>query len=391
MTDDDILYVDTPAALTALCERLRDQPWLALDTEFMREKTYQPQLCLLQVASADTVACVDPLTLDSLDPLLELIESPATVKVLHAARQDLEIFQLLRGRPPAPVFDTQLAATLLGHGDQIGYAALVKTELGVNLDKSHSRTDWSQRPLDAAQLRYAADDVRYLARLYPRLREALAARGRLDWLTEDFAALSDPATYSNPPEEAWRRVSGVNKLHGVQLAILQALAAWREQRAQASNRPRKWVLRDEVLADLARQAPTERARFGRIRGLDAGAVERFGAEWLALITHAKTLPRENWPELVPRLRLDEGQEAVADLMMAVLRQCAHTQHVSPASLANRRDLEAILAGRDDVPLLHGWRGALAGQHIQALLRGELQLGVDRERQLRIDPPLRQAE
>lgn len=380
---DDIFYVDTPAALTQLCERLHGQPWLALDTEFMREKTYHPQLCLLQVASAQCIACVDPLALDHLDPLLDVIYAPDTVTVWHAARQDLEIFQQLRGTLPAQVFDTQVAATLLGHGDQIGYAALVKTELGVSLDKSHTRTDWSQRPLDPAQLRYAADDVRYLAQLYPKLRTELDACGRLGWLAEDFAAFSDPATYTNPPEAAWRRVSGVNKLHGVQLAILQALAAWRETRAQTLNRPRKWVMRDEVLSDLARQTPADKARLARIRGIEAGMVERHGDTLLTLIRNARALPAEDWPVLVPRLRLDDAQEAVADLMMAILRHCAQQHRVSPASLASRRDLEALLAGRKDVALLHGWRHALAGQSIEALLRGDLQLGVDAGQRLAI--------
>ncbi len=379
--NDDTLYVDTPAALADLCARLRGQPWLALDTEFMREKTYHPQLCLLQVAGADCIACVDPLALDTLDPLLDVLYAPDTVTVWHAARQDLEIFHLLRGALPTPLFDTQLAATLLGHGDQIGYAALVKAELDVSLDKSHTRTDWSQRPLDPAQLRYAANDVRYLARLYPKLHAELTARRRLDWLTEDFATLSDPAGYTTLPGEAWHRVGGVNKLHDSQLAILRALAGWREQRAQEINRPRKWVLRDEVLTDLARQAPTDRAQLGRIRGLDAGVVKHHGDELLNLIQSARDLPREDWPVLVPRLRLNAQQEAVADLMMALLRHCAQQHHVSPASLATRRDLEALLGGREDVALLHGWRHALAGQSIQALLRGDMHLGVGADQHL----------
>ncbi len=373
--DDAPLYIDTAEDLAALCEQLAPATWLALDTEFMRERTYQPELCLLQVGTPELAACVDPLAIEDLSPLLELIYDPQRVKVLHAARQDLEIFYLLRGELPAPVFDTQLAATVLGHGDQVGYGALVQDVLGIGLDKSHARADWSRRPLDAAQIRYAADDVRYLAQIYPRLLAELAEQRRLDWLSEDFAALSRPQTYDNPPEEAWRRVSGANRLHGVQLAILQRLASWREERARAINKPRKWILKDDVLTDLARHAPTDLKHLERVRGLDGATVNRSGRELLGIIREARETPKDQWPEPTPRLRLEPGQEAVVDAMMAVLRQCADQNRVSAPALAARRDLEAIVAGRRDVPLLQGWRAALAGETIESLLAGRLTLRV----------------
>jgi len=382
--DDQPLFVDSPQGLAALCERLAPAPWLALDTEFMRERTYQPQLCLLQVGTPEIAACVDPLAIGDLGPLLDQIYDPQRVKVLHAARQDLEILYLLRGELPGPVFDTQIAATVLGHGDQIGYGTLVQNVLGIQLDKSHARADWSRRPLEPAQLRYAADDVRYLAQIYPRLHAQLVEEGRLEWLSEDFAALSRAQTYTNPPEEAWRRVSGANRLRGVQLAILQALAAWREERAQALDKPRKWILKDDVLADLARHAPADLKHLERIRGLDEGTARRSGGDLLAIIRQAGETPKAQWPELAPRLRLAPGQEAVVDAMMAVLRQCAERHRVSVPTLAARRDLEAIAAGRRDVPLLHGWRAALAGQAIDALLAGETTLRV-RDGQLVAEP------
>ncbi|MEJ2436212.1 MAG: HRDC domain-containing protein, partial [Pseudolabrys sp.] len=255
-------------------------------------------------------------------------------------------------------------------------AALV--ELGTTF------TDWSRRPLEAAQLRYAADDVRYLAQIYPRLRTELAEQGRLDWLSEDFTALTRPQTYAAPLKEAWRRVSGANRLRGVQLAILQGLAAWREQRAQAINKPRKWVLKDDVLTDLARHGPTDLKHLERIRGLDNAMVNRFGRDLLAVIRDAAELPKAQWPEPAPRLQLSAGQDALVDAMMAVLRQCAEQHRVSVPTLAARRDLEAIAAGQRDVPLLHGWRAALAGEAIDALMNGRLCLRV-RDGQLVSEP------
>ena len=195
-----ILYVDSPAALGDLCNRLAGAEWIAVDTEFLREKTYYPQLCLLQVGTPAVTACVDPLALTDLGPLLDLLYDPAIAKVFHACHQDLEIFYNLRGSVPGPVFDTQIAAPLLGHPEQMGYAGLVEALLGVTLEKAHARADWTRRPLPESQLRYAADDVIYLAQLYPVLRAELAKHGRLQWLADDFAALGDPERYASHPD-----------------------------------------------------------------------------------------------------------------------------------------------------------------------------------------------
>jgi ribonuclease D len=369
------LYIDTPQALEELCATLRDCRWLALDTEFMREKSYYPQLCLIQVASDETVACIDPLAIDDLAPLFELIYDPGITKVLHAARQDLEIFFALRGAIPQPLFDTQIAATVLGHGDQVSYGALVKETLGVELDKSHARTDWAARPLEPAQVRYAADDVRYLRQVYIQQLEELERRGRLDWLAEDFAALAEPDLYTVHPEQAWQRVKGTNRLKGVQLAVVQALAAWREEEAQRSDRPRRWVLRDEVLVDLARHMPADSARLARIRGLENGVVRRHGEELLRLIEAARKTPKDAWPTAERRLRLRPEQDALVDALMAIVRMQGQAAAVSPASLTNRRDLEAIVAGERDAALLHGWRAAIAGRQVIAFLEGSQTLAV----------------
>jgi len=377
------LYIDTPEQLVSLCEQLRQHDWLTLDTEFLREKTYRPRLCLLQVANPDVIACVDPLAVEDLTPLLDVFYDPTITKVLHAASQDLEIFFDLRGEVPAPIFDTQIAATLLGHGDQIGYGNLVKVELGIELEKAHARADWCHRPLDAAQLAYAADDVRHLREVYLKQRQQLAELGREQWLQSDFDELTNPARYSNPPEEAWLRVKGSNRLKGVQLAVLQALAAWREKQAQQSNRPRRWIIKDEILLDMSKLMPQSLDKLRRIRGLEEGTVQRHGEGLLNLIAEARKLPKEQWPKPKAGVRLPAEQEPLVDIMMALLRERCQQQRITPSAVAGRRELELMLIGERDMPLLHGWRAAIAGEALQALLHGELTLRVEDGR-LRIE-------
>lgn len=369
------LYIDSPAQLQALCQHLREHDWFSLDTEFLREKTYRARLCLLQVATTDCVACIDPVALPDLDPLIALLFDPTIIKVLHSAHQDLEIFYDLCGKVPGPIFDTQIAATVLGQGEQVGYGALVKAELGVELEKGHTRTDWCQRPLDPAQLDYAADDVRYLCQVYLRQRDRLAELGRDTWLRSDFAALSDPSRYSNPPALAWTRVKGSNRLHGVQLAVLQAIAAWREEQAQQTDKPRRWILKDEVLLDIAKLMPSNPDRLRRIRGIEEGVLKHHGERLLALIEQAKALPREAWPMLSQGPRLPPEQEPLVDVLMALLRQRCQQQQISPGAVAGRRDLERLVMGESDLPLQQGWRAVIAGEALQKLLNGELALMV----------------
>lgn len=369
-------YIDTPQQLDELCRQLRRHDWFTLDTEFLREKTYRPRLCLLQVANLEVIACVDPLALGDLSPLLDLLYDPAITKVLHAAHQDLEIFFEMRGEVPAPIFDTQVAATLLGHGEQIGYGNLVKIELGIELEKAHARADWCRRPLDDAQLAYAADDVRHLREVYLSQRRQLEELGREQWLQADFDELTDPARYRNPPEQAWLRVKGSNRLKGVQLAVLQALAGWREEQAQQGDRPRRWILKDEILLDLAKQMPQEPDKLHRIRGLEEGTIKRHGDTLLHLIAAAKNLPKAQWPKAKGGKRLAPEQEPLLDAMMALLRERCRRQNISPGAVAGRRELEQLVMGERDIPLLHGWRAAIAGGALQQLLEGRLALLVE---------------
>lgn len=362
-------YVSTGSELRALCERFSGSAWLALDTEFMRTDTFYARLCLIQIAGEQGVACIDPLALPDLGPLRELLYNPATIKVLHAAHQDLEILHDLYQVVPQPVFDTQLAAAMLGLGEQMGYAALVAQQEEVQLAKAHTRTDWAQRPLSAEQLDYAADDVRYLGPIHHKLRSALEEKGWLDWYREDAAALSWPARYINEPDEAWRRVGLAHTLNGAGLAVLRALAAWRERRAQSANRPRKWIMDDALLLALARAQPATHAELSALPGLSARSVERHGAELLKLIQDARQLPPEQWPAAAAPARLDVKQQARLDKLLALVTSRAQQQGLNPAYVASRKYLRQLVLGEDQGLLRCGWRAALLGNELDEVLAG----------------------
>ena len=298
----NVLYIDTPSSLDAFCQQLGTAAWIALDTEFLREKTYYPKLCLLQIATPEVVACIDPIALDDLSPLLEIIFDESITKVMHSGRQDMEIFYNLHGKPPSPVFDTQIAALLLGYADQIGYANLVKEMLGIELDKLHTRADWSLRPLTADQLKYAADDVVYLADIYLKMTAQLTEMGRLAWLSDDFARLASPGLYGNPPGQAWLKVKGGNRLKGASLSVLQALAEWRETTAQQKDRPKGWILRDDALLDIARHRPSSMEALGKIRGLSDGLVRNSGKLLVKLVSEAAGRPPVPFPDTGKRIK-----------------------------------------------------------------------------------------
>lgn len=370
-------YIDSPDALNKLGTQMQCSNFVALDTEFVREKTYLPRLCLIQIATSSILAIIDPLALQDLRPFLEILQNPTITKVLHSGRQDLEIFHEQYGVISSPLFDTQLAATLLGHGDQIGYGALVEAECKIRLDKAHTRTDWAARPLDPGQLRYAMDDVRYLAILYPQMRKRLEQDGRLHWLLEDFTALANPAGYGTSPEDAWKRVRGAHTLQGRHLVAIQRLANWREQQARSEDRPRRWIISDEVLLELARQVPRDRHHVDRIVGLETQAAHRYGHELMMLLREIAEKSTPTSKQSTPRRpMLSLEQEAVVDYLLAVVRTQCVTHKVSLASLTSRRELEDIVLGESDLPLLHGWRRALAGQAILDVLHGQAQLIIN---------------
>jgi len=365
----DFDYIDQSDALARLCERLAGSDWVALDTEFIREKSYYPKLCLIQIGTPDWVSCIDPLSVD-IGPLLDALYRDELTLVLHAARQDLEIFYHLRGRLPGSLFDTQLAAPLLGLPEQMGYGNFIKARLNIELAKGHARTDWAARPLSDEQLRYAADDVRYLAQAYEPLREELQARGRLEWLQADLARLGDPALYDIQPQDAWRRLKGAAKLRGPALSVLQSLAAWRESQAKRLDRPRKWILQDDALFALARLKLCSVADMQRVRGLPAPLLEKHGAELLQLIAEARTRPPQPLPEFVRPGELSTAQEGAVDVLMGVLRILAADADLHVSVLASRKDLERLVRGERELALLSGWRRSFAGETLLQVLSGE---------------------
>ncbi len=375
----DYLYIDTPDALRDFCQQLDGLDWLALDTEFLREKTYYPILCLIQVGTPDLLACIDPLALDDLSPLLDRLYDPTLTVVMHAGSQDLEILHHLRGEPPGPIFDTQLAAPLLGLGEQMGYAKLIEEILGVHLSKSHSRADWTRRPLPEAQLNYAVDDVRYLVQAYPRMRAQIEKLGRLHWLDSDFEKLTDPQRYRNPPELAWRRICAASRLRGSPLSVLQALAAWRETTAQQEDKPRNWLLKDDDMISIARMMPENQTDLMHVRGPQERMLQKHGAALLAIIKDAREKAPEALLDRDAPLRLDAGQEAMVDALMALLRLRCAEQSLNPAALATRKSLEKLASGDENSSLLSGWRYRLVGAEMQELMQGRLMLRAEQGR------------
>lgn len=372
----NIPIITSQEALSTLCVELGQSPFVAIDTEFIREKTYYPQLCLIQVATDTALACIDPLAVKNLTPLAKILLDPNIVKVFHAARQDMEIFSLLFERPPSPIFDTQIAATLLGSGDQIGYANLVHTLLGVQLDKSQSRTDWFRRPLEKAQVEYAADDVRYLVQVYHAQVQQLAQLGRSHWPDTDFAELSDPATYQSNAEHIWRKLGGVNSLRGVQLAVALHLVRWREQLAIQKDRPRKHIIADEVIIDISRLRPRTMDELATLRGAPPNMRDSMGAAIINVVQAALATPKEEWPTLPAFSKPTVGEEATVDVLNALVKFAAHRDQIAPSALCGRKELELLAQGERDLPILRGWRRQHGGDTLMQFLEGKLVISAN---------------
>jgi ribonuclease D len=362
------LPISDDAALAAAAARLAGAPRLALDTEFMRERTYYAELALVQLADADGVALIDPLAALDRRLLAGVLAVPGQVKVLHAARQDIEVLLPLTGAPLAPVLDTQLAAALLGFAPQVGYGDLIASELGVALDKGQARTDWTRRPLSPAQLSYAADDVRYLLPLAARLEARLAALGRLAWFHEDTALLGDPGLYRLDPVDAWQRFKAIESLPPREQARLRALAAWREARAMRRNLPRGWVLTDEAARIVARAAPASLAALKALDVMPPGAADKLGAEILAALEAAAAAPLDGLVQRPDARPAPEERERLRRLGER-LRAIAATLGLAPEVLATQRDLRRLVRGEDPDAVLRGWRREVVGPALAAALDG----------------------
>jgi ribonuclease D len=373
--------ITTTDDLAALCERLHRESFVTVDTEFMRERTYWPELCIVQLAGTEEVAIVDAQAPDiDLAPLGKLFADPAVTKVFHAARQDIEIFVLRFGAVPAPLFDTQVAAMVAGFGDQVGYDSLVSALTGAHIDKAHRFSDWAARPLSPAQVTYAAADVTHLRRVYEKLLARLEKDGRLDWVAEEMATLADPATYRPDPELMWERLrprTGNRRL----LGVLRAVAAWREREAQRSNIPRQRMLKDEALLEIAATAPDTPEALARARGVSEGfARGKSGTSLLAAIAEAKALPDEAMPEAPNGRDGPRPSPALVSLLKVLLATKCEQHHVASKLVASSDDIDRLaLEDAPDLPALQGWRAEVFGADALALKQGRISLGVDGRR------------
>ena len=363
------------ASLDKFARELAKQPFVAVDTEFMREKTYWPILCLIQAAGEGLEAIIDPMAEGiELQPFLEIMGDDSVTKVFHAARQDVEIFHLLMGKVPGPIFDSQIAAMACGYGDQIGYEPLMRGLLGAKIDKGPRFTDWSRRPLSKAQLSYALSDVTHLREAYPILRDKLEATGRVQWVEEEMAALQEENLYRTKPEEAWARL----KLKGVkqsELGPIVKLAEWREREAQQRDTPRGRVLKDEAIFELARLKPKTPEELALARSIPAGFERsRAAASILGAIAEGAAVPKAKLPAIERSERRAPPPADVVELLKVLLKRQCERFHVAPKLIASAADIEAIaLSDKADVPALNGWRREVYGEVALKLKRGELAL------------------
>ena len=369
--------ITTTESLEAFCARQAGAEFVTVDTEFMREKTYWPQLCLVQVAGPGEAVAIDPLA-EGLDlrPLFDLMANPAVLKVFHAARQDIEIFHHLAGQVPAPLFDTQVAAMVCGFGDSVSYETLVSKVAGVRIDKSSRFTDWSLRPLTERQLAYALSDVIHLRPVYDKLRKRLIKTGRAGWLDHEMAVLTDPATYTVDPETVWTRF----RLRSAKprfRAVLREVAAWREREAQGRDLPRGRVLRDEAALEIAAHLPTTIEDLARVRGLGRAFAEgRQGADLLIAVQRGVQLPDDQCPREDGGVEAPPGLTPIIELLRVLLKMKCEDHHVASKLIASASDLEVIAADDfADVPALAGWRREVFGKDALAVKHGTLALAI----------------
>ncbi len=371
--------INDSATLSALCERLSTAKFVAIDTEFMRENTFWPELCLIQVADENEAAAIDPLAPGiDLKPLLDLMtENEDVLKVFHAGGQDIEIVHNLTGKTPHPLFDTQIAAMALGQGEQVGYSNLVDQWLGIPLDKGARFTDWARRPLDDRQIDYAIGDVTHLAVIFPKMLERLIKTGRGGWLDQEMERLADPSNYVTELDDAWLRVKIASRKPEV-LGRLRALAAWRESEARSKNLPRGRIVKDETLADIAGQPPRQQSDLAKVRGLSASwAGNDIGGRMMAALANAGPLPAELMPTREDRKPgLGKDGALIADLLKLLLKIRAKETNVAPRLLARTDDLEALAAGvRENLSILTGWRYDQYGRDALDLVEGRLAFAV----------------
>jgi ribonuclease D len=379
------VYLDTIESLHSFIARIAGATVLAVDTEFIRERSYYPQLCLIQLATEDECVAVDPLALDDLSPLCTLLQDPGIVKLFHAGSNDCAVIHHSLGIVPAPLFDTQLAANILGASHQIGLANLVQRYCDVHLNKLDSFSDWLRRPLSARQIEYALDDVRYLPRIYETMQAELAELGRQSWLEDDFAHMSNPTTYELDSEQLWRRVKRAQSMSSRQLFLVQALAAWRERIAQKKDLPRRWILSDEQLIEIVKREPRTAATLFEIRGIREKLGEHSARSLIRALNTALEQPEEQWPKREGRITRSAEYATSLDLMTALVHLRASENRVAAAVLADHDSLLRMVAGdHDDCEVLRGWRREIIGDDLLELLAGNIALHL-KDGKLQVSP------
>jgi ribonuclease D len=367
--------ITTQAELTAFCKQVEDGQFITVDTEFIRDKTYFPKLCLLQIAGPDHAAVIDPLAPGiSLEPVFKLMQKSKLTKVFHAARQDLEIFFLLSGKIPAPLFDTQIAAAVCGFGESASYETLVNAIAKTEVDKSSRFTDWAARPLSPQQLKYALSDVTHLCVIYETLVAKIETTGRKEWIAEEHKRLSDPALYSPDPNEAWRRLKFGN-MRPKQLAVLRELAKWREEEARTHDVPRGRILKDETLVELAAAMPQKESDLSRMRGIDRHMTPNRMVSILECVKTALALPASEYPQSKHSRRPSQNITSAVAMLQLLLKVQADVNDIASPMIANKDDLEAI-ALNPSAQVMDGWRQDIFGKKAQALMQGKLKLSLD---------------
>ncbi|MGB0696097.1 MAG: ribonuclease D [Rhodospirillaceae bacterium] len=369
--------ITTTSELSAFIDRLSGETFVTVDTEFIREKTYWPRLCLVQLGGSDEAHCIDPLAKDmDLEPLFALMRNPAILKVFHAARQDLEIFLHLMGDMPQGLYDTQIAAMVCGFGESVGYETLVIKLAKAKVDKSMRFTDWARRPLDKKQLAYALGDVTHLRVIYEALRDQLEASGRTNWVEREMEQIADPGLYLVEPNEAYKRIKARTKSPKF-LTLLKELAAWRERTAQEKDLPRNRVLKDEGLLEVAAHPATTPQELLKLRSISKGIAEGpMGRGLIEAVERAQALPKDQWPQPGQKPDLPQGLGPVTDLLRVLLKMQCEAEGVAPRLVASSADLELIAANDEaDVPALSGWRRELFGEAALKLKRGEMALAL----------------
>ena len=368
------MLVESDAQLKEFIERCAKSPYMAIDTEFLREKTYYAKLCLVQVAIKGEVAIIDPFKITDLSVMASVLTDPHVVKIFHASSQDIEILYHETGVVPTPVFDTQVAAALLGKTQQASYAAIVQSFCQVTLPKKDSFTDWSRRPLSASQVEYAADDVTYLPRIYRDMKGKLKEKGRLSWLDDAFEEISNPKKYEIDPRARFRKLKRVNQLSIRQMAAAREFAAWREERAQKLNIPRKWVVSDEQIVEACRREPRNLDELYMVRGMRETLKPADARRVLQLIKIGLTCPEEELPNMHPAQRNEANVDIAVDLMNAIVRLRARENHIAPQTLAPHAELMKLARGHvDECELLKGWRYHVVGKELSELLDGKFAL------------------